>query len=183
MKRQAGRILFAVAALMLLVTPAWAEIEFFGTAKVKPTYYSNFDFQDGKNDGPIVNEGGITAGEHIRSELRLGWKAKGDKWSIKMIAEADIMMEKDNADRSFYVGAEKEAQPNTGAEFGIERAEFLYAFSPMLELERGGIYGPSISRPAVCCSATIILSSASAASLRNRPVTRRSTWRCRTVIR
>ena len=137
MKRQVGRILFAIAALMLLVAPAWAEIEFFGTAKVKPTYYSNFDFQSGKDDGPIVNEGGITAGEHIRSELRLGWKAKGDKWSIKMIAEADVVMEKDNADRSFYVGAEKEAQPNTGAEFGIERAEFLYAFSPKLELETG----------------------------------------------
>ncbi|MCD4688603.1 MAG: hypothetical protein K8R55_04615 [Desulfuromonadaceae bacterium] len=137
MKRQGSRILLGLAVLMLLVSPAWAQIDFFGTAKVKPTHYSNFDFQSGKDDGPIVNEAGITAGEHIRSELRLGWKAKGYKWSIKMIAEADIIMEKDNADRSFYAGVDKEAQPNTGSEFGIERAEFLYAFSPMLELETG----------------------------------------------
>lgn len=137
MRRQGGRILLAIAALMLLVAPAWAEIEFFGTAKVKPTYYSNFDFQSSENDGPVANEGGLTAGEHIRSELRLGWKAKGDKWSIKMIAEADIIMEKDNVDRSFYSSTAKEDLPNTGSEFGIERAELLYTFSPMFELETG----------------------------------------------
>ncbi len=137
MKQRAGKFLLAFSAILLLVSPAWAEIEFFGTAKIKPTYYSDFDFQSGKNDGPIVNEGGITAGEHIRSELRLGWQAKGDKWSVKMIAEADIIMEKDNVDRSFYSSTSKEDLPNSGAEFGIERAEFLYTFLPQLELETG----------------------------------------------
>jgi hypothetical protein len=122
---------------MLLVAPAWAEIEFFGTAKVKPTVYTNFDFQSGENDRWIGNEGGLTAGEHIRGEFRLGWKAKGDKWSVKMIAEADVMFEKDTADRSFYVGAEKEDQPNSGGEFGLERVELLYTFLPQLELETG----------------------------------------------
>lgn len=137
MKQQGIRVLLGLAALMLLVSPAWAEIEFFGTAKIKPTYYSDFDFQSSEKDGPIVNEGGITAGEHIRGELRLGWKAKGDKWSVKMIAEADIILEKDNVDRSFYSSTSKEDLPNTGSEFGIERAEFLYTFLPQLELETG----------------------------------------------
>jgi hypothetical protein len=132
-----ARVLLAGVAALLLAGPAWAEIDFFGTAKIKPTHYSNFDFQSGKNDGPIANEGGVTAGEHIRSELRLGWKAAGDQWSVKMIAEADVIMEKDTADRSFYVGAEKEAQPNSGGEFGIERVELLYTFLPQLQLEAG----------------------------------------------
>jgi len=126
-----------LAVLTLIASPALAEISFFGTAKVKPTYYSNFDFNDDKDDGPIVNEGGLTKGEHVRAEVRLGWKASGDKWKVKMIAEGDIIMEKDTVDRSFYVGAEKEGQPNTGGEFGIERAEFTYSFLPQLELETG----------------------------------------------
>ncbi|OQY19521.1 MAG: hypothetical protein B6I36_04015 [Desulfobacteraceae bacterium 4572_35.1] len=120
-----------------LAAPSWAAIEFFGTAKVKPTYYTNFDFDDGKEDGAIVNEGGLTKGGHLRSELRLGWKAKGDKWSVKMIAEADIIMNKDNVDRSYYVGSDKGNNPNTGGEFGIERLELLYKFAPAIELETG----------------------------------------------
>lgn len=126
-----------VAGWSLVVSPAMAEIEFFGTAKVKPTYYSNFDFDDDENDLPIINEGGQVKGEHIRAEVRLGWRASGEKWSVKMIAEGDIILEKDNADRSFYIGAEKRDSPNTGGEFGIERAEFLYTFLPQLELETG----------------------------------------------
>ncbi|APG27986.1 hypothetical protein A7E78_09135 [Syntrophotalea acetylenivorans] len=137
MKQPGIRILLATVALMLLVAPAWAEIEFFGTAKVKPTVYTDFDFQSSEHDAPIGNEGGLTDGEHIRGEFRLGWKAKGDKWSVKMIAEADVLYEKDTADRSFYKFAEKEDQPNSGGEFGIERVELLYTFLPQLELETG----------------------------------------------
>ncbi len=130
-------VMLALITCVLCATPALAEISFFGTAKVKPTYYSNFDFNDGANDSAIVNEGGLTKGEQIRAEFRLGWAASGDKWKVKMIAEADVMYEKDTADRSFYVNSDKEAQPNTGGEFGIERAELLYTFLPQLELETG----------------------------------------------
>ncbi len=138
MKRSMTRILGAVAAVLLLAAPAWADIEFFGTAKIKPTFYSNFDFNDRENDAFIINEGGLTGDQHIRAELRLGWLAKGDKWSVKMIAEADVIMEKDTADRSYYVGSvNKEGKPNSGAEFGIERAELLYRFFPWLELQTG----------------------------------------------
>jgi len=126
-----------VLALLAITAQSWAAIEFFGTAKIKPTYYTNFDFNDDTNDAPIANEGGLTKGEQIRAELRLGWKASGEKWKIKMIAEADVQYEKDTADRSYYVGATKEAQPNSGAEFGIERVELLYKFLPQLELETG----------------------------------------------
>lgn len=132
-----GFMLTMASVSMLAIPAAAADISFFGTAKVKPTYYDNFDFDDSTNDAPIINEAGLTKGEHVRSELRLGWKAAGDKWKIKMIAEADVIMEKDTADRSFYVGAEKEGQPNTGGEFGIERAEFVYTFLPALELQAG----------------------------------------------
>ncbi len=127
----------ALIGTALLASPAVAAIQFFGTAKIKPTFYSNFDFDDSKGDVATLNEAGWASGEHIRAELRLGWKAAGDKWRIKMIAEADVIYEKDTGDRSFYVGSEKERQPNTGGEFGIERAEFIYAFSPRFELETG----------------------------------------------
>ncbi len=138
MKRQGNRILLGLAALMLLVSPAWAQIDFFGTAKVKPTFYSNFDFNDSENDAFIINEGGLTGEQHVRAELRLGWKATGERWSVKMIAEADVIMEKDSADRSYYGGATNaEGKPNSGGEFGIERAELLYRFYPWLELQTG----------------------------------------------
>ncbi len=130
-------MLFAVLVAVALAAPTWAAINFFGTAKVKPTYYTNFDFDDSENDKAIVNEGGLTKGAHMRAELRLGWKATGDKWSVKMITEADIIMTKDNVDRSYYIGSEKGMNPNTGGEFGIERAEMLYKFNDAIELETG----------------------------------------------
>jgi hypothetical protein len=137
--QQTIRYLLAVLALTLLPAgPAAAGIDFFGTAKIKPTFYSNFDFQSAKNDAFIINEGGLTGGHHTRAELRLGWKAAGDNWSVKMIAEADVIMEKDTADRSYYVDSvNKEGKPNSGSEFGIERVELLYRFLPWLELESG----------------------------------------------
>ncbi len=129
--------IFLTLTLLLCSAPCFAEVEFFGTAKVKPTVYSNFDFNDSVDDKPALNEGGWAAGEHIRSELRLGWKASGEKWRIKMIAEADLIYNKDNADRSFYVGATKDNQPNTGSEFGIERAEMGYTFNKYFDLSTG----------------------------------------------
>lgn len=132
---------FALALLLFFgfSTPSFAAIEFFGYAKVKPTYYSNFDFDNDRPDTATLNEGGWTSGEHLRSELRLGWKASGEKWSIMMQAEADVIMNKNNADRSFYAGATQgdPGQPNAGGEFGIERAEFNYSFLPQLKLSTG----------------------------------------------
>ncbi|MBW2187790.1 MAG: hypothetical protein JRG71_15845, partial [Deltaproteobacteria bacterium] len=138
-------MLIAVLVAVSLAAPSWAAIEFFGTAKVKPTYYSNFDFDDSKDDLFVVNEGGLAKGAHMRAELRLGWKASGEKWSVKMITEADVIMQKDTADRSFYVGSAKGSasndangiNPNTGGEFGIERVELLYKFAPSVELQTG----------------------------------------------
>ena len=43
-----------------------AEIEFFGTAKVKPTYYTNFDFDNNKDDGVTLNEGGLVSEDDRR---------------------------------------------------------------------------------------------------------------------
>ena len=43
-------MLLAVLVAVALAAPSWAAIEFFGTAKVKPTYYSNFDFDDSEDD-------------------------------------------------------------------------------------------------------------------------------------
>ncbi|SDE49757.1 hypothetical protein [Desulfuromonas thiophila] len=130
----AGRILITLLLVVGLSSPALAAIDFFGTARVLPTYYKNFDFNDDASDMFVVNEGGLAKGEHLRAELRLGWQAKGDKWSVKMITEADVIMQKDTADRSFYAGSDKGVNPNTGGEFGIERVELLYAFSPLAEL-------------------------------------------------
>jgi len=119
--------------------PAMADVSFFGTARVLPTYYSNFDFNDNLPDAPTLNEGGLTMGEHIRNEIRLGWKAGGDKWKIMMIAETDLISEKDTADRSFYNTGTKGSPlaANAGGEFGIERLELNYTFAPALVLSTG----------------------------------------------
>jgi hypothetical protein len=137
MMRKSLVVLVALILVGAFSLPAMADISFFGTAKVKPTYYSNFDFDDNSSDAPALNEAGWASGEHVRAELRLGWKAGGDNWKIMMIAESDVIYEKDTADRSFYVGAEKEGQPNTGGEFGIERFEANYTFSPACVLATG----------------------------------------------
>ncbi len=137
MRRSVKILGLLLLAGLLAASPALAAIEFFGTAKVKPTYYSNFDFDDDKQDVATLNEGGWVSGMSTRAELRLGWKASGEKWRVKMITEADITMEKDTVDRSFYVGADKENQPNSGGEFGIERAEMGYTFNKALDLSTG----------------------------------------------
>lgn len=132
------RLGFFLASALAVALPAHAaDVQFFGTAKIKPTYYGNFDFDSSANDAAALNEGGWAIGEHVRSELRLGWKASGDKWSIMMIAESDVIMDKDTGDRSFYGAATKNNWTNFGAEFGIERAEFSYAFAPQLKLATG----------------------------------------------
>jgi hypothetical protein len=133
-------VLLAALAVAMLAAPAMAEISFFGTARVLPTFYSNFDFNDNLPDGPVLNEGGLITGEHVRSELRLGWKAGGEKWKIMFIAETDLINEKDTADRSFYTASTKgapTASPNAGSEFGIERVELNYTFAPALVLSTG----------------------------------------------
>lgn len=116
---------------------AAADVTVFGTAKVKPTYYGNFDFDSSQNDAAALNEAGWANGEHVRSELRLGVRASGQSWSAMMIAEADVINEKDTADRSFYGSPTKANWTNFGAEFGIERAEFSYTFVPALKVSTG----------------------------------------------
>ena len=149
--RKSKVVFFAAVLVAAFALPAMADISFFGNARVVPTYYKDFDFNKNANDLPTVNEGGWISGEHIRSELRLGWKAGGDKWKIMMIAESDMIYNKNNADRS-YVSTTPAINPsgtnvtqlggvysipNAGAEFGIERAEFSYEFAPALELFTG----------------------------------------------
>lgn len=130
--------LAAVIAAVLVALPAFAaETTIFGSARVKPTYYGNTDNNSDAEDIPLLNEGGFASGEHVRAELRLGVSSKGDNWRAKIVAEGDMIMEKDTADRSFYNGATKENLPNAGSEFGIERAEFAYAFSKAFELSTG----------------------------------------------
>ena len=130
-------VLLALILVGAFALPAMADISFFGTARVLPTYYSNFDFNDNAGDRPTLNEAGWVAGEHTRAEFRLGWKAGGDKWKIMMIAESDLIYEKDTADRTFYSDAERNGLPNAGSEFGLERVELNYTFSPALVLSTG----------------------------------------------
>lgn len=133
MKRLAA---FLIAAAMSSTVYA-AEVTIFGGAKVKPTYYGNLDFDASLLDAPTLNEGGWANGEHVRTELRLGAKASGDHWTAMMIAEADLINEKDTVDRSFYGAATKANSTNFGSEYGIERAEFTYSFLPALKLATG----------------------------------------------
>src|SRR3990170_2431598 len=139
MMRKRWIVLLALILVGAFALPAMADVSFFGTARVLPTYYSNFDFDDNTRDAPTLNEGGLTMGEHIRNEIRLGWKAGGDKWKIMMIAETDLISEKDTVDRSFYNVPAKGAPlaANAGGEFGIERLELNYTFAPALVLSTG----------------------------------------------
>jgi hypothetical protein len=132
------RLALFVAFTMAAASPAAAaDVTVFGTAKVKPTYYGNFDFDSSRNDAAALNEAGWAIGEHVRSEIRLGAKASGERWSAMILTEADIINEKDTGDRSFYGAPTKANWTNFGAEFGIERAELTYTFFPWLRLGTG----------------------------------------------
>jgi hypothetical protein len=121
-------VLLAAVLVVAFALPAMADVSFFGYARVIPTYYSNFDFDKNTPDAAIATEAGNANGETIRAELRLGWKAGGDKWKIMMTTESDLLYSQFNVDRS---------SGSNGSFFGIERAEFTYAFSPALELITG----------------------------------------------
>jgi hypothetical protein len=121
-------VLLAAVLVVAFALPAMADVSFFGYARVIPTYYSNFDFDKNAHDNAIATEAGTATGEAIRGELRLGWKAGADKWKIMMTTEADLFYTNANVDR----GA-----GSNGSFFGIERAEFTYAFSPAFELITG----------------------------------------------
>lgn len=126
-------------AVALALTPSAraADVKVFGTAKVKPTYYGNFDFDSNRQDSATLNEAGWVNGEHVRAEVRLGVEAKGQSWSALIITEGDLVYEKDTVDRSFYGAPTKANSTNAGSEFGIERAEFAYEFAPALKLSTG----------------------------------------------
>ncbi|MFU8856747.1 MAG: hypothetical protein ACNA8S_07030 [Deferrisomatales bacterium] len=130
------RVLACFGALALSA-PAFAAMELYGTSRVIPTWYNNFDFDKSKSDAATLNEGGWAQGPHVRGEFRLGARAKGEKWSVNILLEADMIMEKDTVDRSFYTSSEKGGQPNQGAEFGIERLGLEYAFDPAFVLKTG----------------------------------------------
>lgn len=136
-KTRLSLLFLSAIATGLAQTAAAADVTIFGTAKVKPSYFGNFDFDSSQADAATLTEGGWVNGEHVRSEIRLGVKASGDKWSVMILTETDIIMEKDTGDRSFYGAPTKANSTNAGAEFGIERAEFSYAFSPALKLNTG----------------------------------------------
>jgi hypothetical protein len=108
------------------------DITLFGSNRVMPSYYRNFDFDDDANDGAILTEGGFGAGYFVRNELRLGFKGTGENWGFKVILEDDIHMTKDNGDRNTYSGYG--ATPGVsgtsdfGSEFSVERSNFWYDF-------------------------------------------------------
>ncbi len=126
--RKSKVVLLAALLVAAFALPAAADISFFGYARVVPTYFSNFDFDDNTPDAPTATEAGLIMGEHIRNELRLGWKAGGDNWKIMMIFETDLVAEKDTVDRT---------TPYAGSEAGIERFEANYTFAPALVLSTG----------------------------------------------
>src|SRR3990170_7293254 len=84
MMRKSMVVLFAAVLVAAFAVPAMADISFFGTARILPTYYSNFDFNDNLPDAPTLNEGGLTMGEHIRNEIRLGWKARSEEHTSEL---------------------------------------------------------------------------------------------------
>ncbi|MBN2233373.1 MAG: hypothetical protein JW781_11240 [Deltaproteobacteria bacterium] len=108
------------------------DLTLFGSNRVIPAYYRNFDFDDDANDGAILTEGGFGAGYFVRNELRLGFKGTGENWGFQVILEDDIHMTKDNGDRNTYSGYG--ASPGTksgsdfGSEFSVERSKFWYNF-------------------------------------------------------
>lgn len=103
-------------------------LNFLLQGKFQPTWFSNFDLDSDRDDTPTATSAGsVDVGdEHVRSEIRYGIIAQGDKWTGKLIFENDLELDANTADRIFR-----------GERFGIERAYFTYEFDPALVLQAG----------------------------------------------
>ncbi|MEA2109155.1 MAG: hypothetical protein U9P07_07025 [Pseudomonadota bacterium] len=134
-------------------TSKGVDITLFGSNRIIPSYYRNFDFDDDSKDAAILTEGGFGAGFFVRNEFRMGWKGVGQdgKWGFKFILEDDIHMSKANTDRNTY-GHEGLGGSDYGSEFSVERSNFWYKFGPVkfsvgwdvkfLDIKTGGlVYG------------------------------------------
>ncbi len=134
-------------------TSKGVDITLFGSNRVIPSYYRNFDFDDDGKDAAILTEGGFGSGYFVRNEFRMGWKGVGQdgKWGFKFILENDIHMSKANCDRNTY-GHEGEKGSDYGSEFSVERSNFWYKFGEVkysvgwdvkfLDIKTGGlVYG------------------------------------------
>ncbi len=104
------------------------QFEVFNQGKLQPTYFSNFDLDDSKDDGATgTSAGAVQVGdEFVRAEIRVGFIAKGQNWTGKLTLENDFALDANTIDRA-----------GRGERFGIEQAYYTYTFNPALTLQAG----------------------------------------------
>lgn len=110
-------------------------IVMFGSLKTLPHFIENADFNDDDTSLDLIgDENGDGMADHtIRTEVRLGWKAKGDNWDFLAILESDFILNKVNADRQAMsgFGGTKPGSTANPDNFAVEKLNFGYDFGPV----------------------------------------------------
>jgi hypothetical protein len=117
-----------VAMALEIPTASGVKLDIFTQGKFQPTYFSNFDLDSSKDDGPTgTSAGGVQVGdEHVRAEVRLGVMASGENWTGKLLLENDFALDANSVDRAYR-----------GERFGLEQAFFTYTFDPAFTVQAG----------------------------------------------
>ncbi len=136
-------LLFLAAIFAFSFTPAKAKADVFtgkgvklyigGKANIRPTYYYEADMDDDHDGGSaVIWEGGSIKDTDfvIEGEVRLIFKAWGDKWGFLLIPEHRFNYNKRIADRD-YPGAYE------GTQWGIEKLRLWYDFAPWFKFATG----------------------------------------------
>ena len=119
-----------VPAAMALEVPtaSGVKLDIITQGKFQPTYYSNFDLDSSKVDGPTATSAGYVqmGDEFVRAEVRLGAVATGKNWTGKILLENDFALDANSVDRAYR-----------GERFGLEQAFFTYTFDPAFTVQGG----------------------------------------------
>jgi len=128
------------------------DVNFFGSLKCYPTFMDDIDFnRDSTSKDFIIDENGLMAEHDIRSEVRIGWTGKAEKFDFLVVLESDFNMTKANADRGADISQIMDSGMN-GGDFGVEKLNLRYDFgdfavkagwnSRFLDVMTGGVlYG------------------------------------------
>jgi hypothetical protein len=121
-----------------VISSPGVQVTMNGWLKALPTFMGNVDFNSKQTSlDRVLDENGWMADHDVRTEARIGWKAKAKDWDFMMILEADFNLNKVNNDRQIGANNTSSGGYNPNAVtansdgFGIEKINFGYDFGPM----------------------------------------------------
>ncbi len=127
-----------------VITGKGVKLYIGGQAKIRPAYYYNVDLDDDAGGAAVLWEGGTIKDTDFvtEGEVRLIFKATGDKWGFMLIPEHRFIYSKRIADRDYSeasnaAGDSGISKAYGGTQWGIEKLRLWYNFAPWFKFATG----------------------------------------------